>query len=54
VGETRCAGDHVRDLDFALSEVKTIRITEHQFRSDAEGTVTKVASLLSRRQVRWI
>jgi hypothetical protein len=41
--------DHDRDLDFALAEVKTIRITEYQFRSDPDGTMAKIADLLARR-----
>ncbi|HVS99219.1 MAG TPA: hypothetical protein VHE08_01750 [Solirubrobacterales bacterium] len=39
--------DHDRDLDFALSKVKTVRITERQFRSNPEGIVAKVTELLA-------
>lgn len=42
-------GDHHRDLDFALAEVKTIRITERQFRRDPDGIANRVATLLARR-----
>jgi hypothetical protein len=44
--------DHERDLDFALGEIKTIRVTEHQFRRAPDEIAAKVARLLARRPVR--
>jgi hypothetical protein len=41
--------DHDRDLDFALAEIETCRISESQFRREPEGIVARVATLLGRR-----
>jgi hypothetical protein len=43
--------DRERDLDFALAEVKTHRVSELQFRRDPAGIVADVAALLARRPV---
>jgi predicted transcriptional regulator of viral defense system len=44
--------DHDRDLDFAVAEVETIRVSERQFRREPDAIATKVARLLERRQAR--
>jgi hypothetical protein len=44
--------DHDRDLDFALAEIETIRVSERQFRRDPGAIATKVANLLHRRRAR--
>jgi hypothetical protein len=41
--------DHERDLDFALAEAETRRVSERQFRREPDAIVTLVATLLSRR-----
>jgi hypothetical protein len=41
--------DHERDLDFALAEVKTHRVSEQQFRRAPAKIVADVATLLRRR-----
>lgn len=44
--------DHERDLDFAIAEIETIRVSERQFRREPDEIVAKVASLLSRHAAR--
>jgi predicted transcriptional regulator of viral defense system len=44
--------DHDRDLDFALADVETIRVSERQFRHEPNAIATKVARLLDRRRAR--
>lgn len=44
--------DHDRDLDFALADIETIRVSERQFRREPDAIATKVARLLDRRQAR--
>ena len=46
--------DHDRDLEFALAEVETIRVSERQFRREPDQIVARVATLLSRREARSI
>jgi very-short-patch-repair endonuclease len=41
--------DHERDLDFAIAEVETIRVSESQFRREPDEIAAKVARLLDRR-----
>jgi hypothetical protein len=41
--------DHQRDLDFALAEIETRRVSERQFQRDPDGIVALVATLLARR-----
>lgn len=43
--------DHERDLDFALADVKTHRVSEGQFRREPAKIVADVATLLRRRAV---
>lgn len=45
-------GDHDRDLDFALADIETIRISELQFRREPDQIAAKVARLLDRRAAR--
>jgi len=44
--------DHDRDLDFALADIETIRVTEFQFRREPDKIVAKVSNLLGRRRAR--
>jgi predicted transcriptional regulator of viral defense system len=44
--------DHDRDLDFAISGIKTIRVSERQFRREPDQIATRVATLLARRRAR--
>jgi hypothetical protein len=46
--------DHDRDLDFALAEIKTHRISERQFRRDPAKIVADVGTLLFRHPERPI
>ena len=41
--------DHERDLDFALAEIETRRVSEQQFRREPAVIVARVAQLLLRR-----
>jgi hypothetical protein len=41
--------DHERDLDFALAEIETVRVTERQFRREPDAITRKVATLIDRR-----
>jgi hypothetical protein len=41
--------DHERELDFALAEIETIRVSEQQFRREPDQIATNVATLLDRR-----
>ena len=43
--------DHERDLDFALAEIETRRVSERQFRREPAEIVARVATLLYRRKV---
>jgi hypothetical protein len=43
--------DHERDLDFALAEIETHRVSEQQFRRNPTEIVADVATLLGRRPV---
>jgi predicted transcriptional regulator of viral defense system len=40
--------DHDRDLAFAVADIKTVRISERQFRREPDRIATKVAGLLRR------
>jgi hypothetical protein len=42
--------DHDRDLDFALAEIRTHRVSAQQFRRDPAKIVADVATLLFRRE----
>jgi hypothetical protein len=44
--------DHERDLDFALAEIKTHRVSERQFRRQPAKIIADVATLLARRALR--
>jgi predicted transcriptional regulator of viral defense system len=44
--------DHDRDIDFAVADIKTIRVSERQFRREPDQIVGKVALLLERRRAR--
>ncbi|HXF30663.1 MAG TPA: type IV toxin-antitoxin system AbiEi family antitoxin domain-containing protein [Solirubrobacterales bacterium] len=44
--------DHERDLDFALADVETRRVSERQFRREPAEIVARVATLLYRRKER--
>jgi predicted transcriptional regulator of viral defense system len=44
--------DHDRDLDFALAEIETIRVSERQFQREPDAIATKIARLLDRRRAR--
>jgi hypothetical protein len=44
--------DHQRDLDFALAEIETHRVSEIQFRRDPNKITADVAALLFRRPLR--
>ena len=44
--------DHDRDLDFALADIETIRVSERQFQREPEEIATKIARLLDRRRER--
>jgi hypothetical protein len=44
--------DHDRDLEFALADIESIRISEQQFRREPHQIATKVARLLERRRLR--
>jgi predicted transcriptional regulator of viral defense system len=46
--------DHDRDLDFALADIETIRVSERQFRRGPDQIASKVANLLDRRRRRSI
>lgn len=41
--------DHDRDLDFALADIETIRVSERQFHRDPDRIALNVAELLGRR-----
>lgn len=43
--------DHERDLDFALADIKTHRVSEGQFRREPATIVADIATLLRRRAV---
>jgi hypothetical protein len=44
--------DHDRDLDFALADIETVRVSERQFRREPEVITARVATLLARREAR--
>lgn len=44
--------DHDRDLDFALADIETIRVSERQFQRNPDAIAMKVARLLDRRRAR--
>jgi hypothetical protein len=44
--------DHDRDLDFAVADIETIRISERQFHREPDRIAAKVAGLLKRRSMR--
>lgn len=44
--------DHDRDLDFALADIETVRVSEVQFQREPDQIAAKVASLLGRRRAR--
>jgi predicted transcriptional regulator of viral defense system len=44
--------DHDRDLDFALADVETVRVSERQFQRDPDAVAAKIARLLERRRAR--
>jgi hypothetical protein len=41
--------DRERDLDFALADIETIRVTERQFRREPDAITHKVSTLIDRR-----
>jgi hypothetical protein len=45
-------GDHDRDLDFAVADVETVRVSERQFQQDPDAIAAKLARLLDRRRAR--
>ena len=44
--------DHDRDLDFALADIETIRVSERQFRREPDEIAAKSRQLLDRRAAR--
>jgi Transcriptional regulator, AbiEi antitoxin len=44
--------DHDRDLDFALADIETVRVSERQFRRAPDVITARVATLLARREAR--
>jgi predicted transcriptional regulator of viral defense system len=44
--------DHGRDLDFAVADIETVRISERQFHREPDRIAAKVAGLLTRRSMR--
>jgi predicted transcriptional regulator of viral defense system len=44
--------DHDRDLDFALTGIETVRVSERQFRREPDEIAARVATLLARHRER--